>query len=144
MPALAYCVEAAAAPPPGCAFAGDSSLPSPVLFSGGPPETTIFTSPAATPISENPSWSPSLSSSLYKIDGWGAPYFSVNGTGNMTVRPYGTATLPHQEIDLLKIVKKASDPISSGGLGLQLPLIVRFPDVLKNRLESLQSAFDCA
>ncbi|XP_023006874.1 arginine decarboxylase [Cucurbita maxima] len=144
MPALAYCVEAAAAPPPGCAFAGDSSLPSPVLFSGGPPETTIFTSPAATPISENPSWSPSLSSSLYKIDGWGAPYFSVNGSGNMAVRPYGTATLPHQEIDLLKIVKKASDPISSGGLGLQLPLIVRLPDVLKNRLESLQSAFDCA
>ncbi|XP_023511798.1 arginine decarboxylase-like [Cucurbita pepo subsp. pepo] len=144
MPALAYCVDATAAPPPGYAFAGDSSLPSPDLFSGGPPETTIFTSPVSAPTSENLSWTPSLSSSLYKIDGWGAPYFSVNGSGNMAVRPYGTATLPHQEIDLLKIVKKASDPISSGGLGLQLPLIVRFPDVLKNRLESLQSAFDHA
>ena len=42
----------------------------------------------------------------------------------------------------MKVVKKVSDPKSSGGLGLQLPLIVRLPDVLKNRLESLQSAFD--
>ena len=60
------------------------------------------------------------------------------------MRSHGSATLPHQEIDLLKIVKKASDPKSIGGLGLQLPLIVRFPDVLKNRLECLQSAFDYA
>ena len=44
----------------------------------------------------------------------------------------------------MKVVKKATDPRSSGGLALQLPLIVRFPDVLKNRLESLQSAFEFA
>ncbi|XP_047325885.1 arginine decarboxylase-like [Impatiens glandulifera] len=89
-------------------------------------------------------WSPTHSSSLYKVDGWGAPYFSINSSGNISVRPYGTDTLAHQEIDLMKVVKKASDPKSSGGLGLQLPLIVRFPDVLKNRLESLQSAFNFA
>ncbi|KAF3678485.1 Arginine decarboxylase [Capsicum annuum] len=53
-----------------------------------------------------------------------------------------TDTLPHQEIDLLKVVKKASDQINSGGLGLQLPLVVRFPDVLKNQLELLQLVFD--
>ncbi|CAL5374522.1 unnamed protein product [Camellia sinensis] len=59
-------------------------------------------------------------------------------------KPFGPATLPHQEIDFLKVVKKASDPKSAGGLGLQLPLSVRLPDVLKNRLESLQSAFEFA
>ncbi|MCE6982267.1 arginine decarboxylase, partial [Pseudomonas frederiksbergensis] len=53
-------------------------------------------------------------------------------------------TPAHQEIDLLKVVKKASDPKNLGGLGLQFPLVVRFPDILKNRLESLQSAFDYA
>ncbi|KFK30109.1 hypothetical protein AALP_AA7G217900 [Arabis alpina] len=89
-------------------------------------------------------WSSSLSSSLYKIDGWGAPYFTVNTSGNISVRPHGCDTLPHQDIDLLKIVKKVTDPKLSGGLGLQLPLIIRFPDVLKNRLECLQSAFDFA
>ncbi|KAJ1386323.1 PLP-binding barrel [Sesbania bispinosa] len=69
---------------------------------------------------------------------------AVNFAGNISVRPHGSETLSHQEIDLLKIVKKASEPKSYGGLGLQLPLLVRFPDILKNRLESLQSAFEYA
>ncbi|XP_013598161.1 PREDICTED: arginine decarboxylase 2-like [Brassica oleracea var. oleracea] len=89
-------------------------------------------------------WSPCLSSSLYRIDGWGAPYFFANSSGNISVRPHGSNTLPHQDIDLLKLVTKVTDPKQTGGLGLQLPVIVRFPDVLKNRLECLQSAFDFA
>ncbi|KAK4437707.1 Arginine decarboxylase [Sesamum alatum] len=130
MPALACCVDAAVSPPPPYAFAGwDSTLPAP------PPTNTAVPAPA---------WSPAHSSLLYRVDGWGAPYFTVNCNGNVSVRPYGVNTLPHQEIDLLKVVKKASDPKNMGGLGLQLPLVVRFPDVLKNRLESLQSSFDFA
>uniref|UniRef100_A0A5B6ZLJ3 Arginine decarboxylase n=1 Tax=Davidia involucrata TaxID=16924 RepID=A0A5B6ZLJ3_DAVIN len=142
MPALACCVDAAVATPPGYALAWDSFLPAPEPFFGVPPPTN--TTPTTTTTTDHSHWSPSLSAELYKVDGWGAPYFSVNSSGNMAVRPFGTATLPHQEIDLLKIVKKASEPKSSSGLGLQLPLIIRFPDVLKNRLESLQSAFDLA
>ncbi|KAJ8767172.1 hypothetical protein K2173_013569 [Erythroxylum novogranatense] len=135
MPALACCVDAALAPPGYAFFAGDcSSLPSPVQV---PPAPT-------TAVEDAPHWSPSLSAALYKIDCWGVPYFAVNSSGNVTVRPHGVDTLVHQEIDLLKVVKKASDPKSTGGLGLQLPLIIRFPDVLKNRLECLQSAFDFA
>ncbi|KAL8543097.1 hypothetical protein ACS0TY_003836 [Phlomoides rotata] len=127
MPALACCVDAAVSPPP-YAFAGwDSSLPEP------PPL------PAAAA-----AWSPAHSSFLYRLDGWGAPYFNVNSNGNVSVRPHGDGTLPHQEIDLLKVVKKVSGPKSSGGLGLQIPLIVRFPDVLKHRLESIHSAFEFA
>lgn len=136
---MACCVDAAAANfPSGYAFtppAADSTLLAPVPFSGVPPATNIV---------EASHWSPSLSASLYKIDKWGAPYFSVNSSGNISVRPHGPATLAHQEIDLMKIVRKVSDPKSTGGLGLQLPLIVRLPDVLKNRLESLQAAFDFA
>ncbi|KAG2705829.1 hypothetical protein I3843_05G065600 [Carya illinoinensis] len=124
MPAMACCVDAAAAGfSPGYAVAipaAGNPLPAPVTLSGVPPETNNL---------EVSHWSPSLSAALYKIDGWGAPYFSVNASGN---------------IDLLKIVRKVSDPKSSGGLGLQMPLIVRLPDVLKSRLESLQSAFDLA
>ncbi|KAF8405334.1 hypothetical protein HHK36_010238 [Tetracentron sinense] len=142
MPALAYYVDAATIPP-GYAFAGDSSLPPPETFSGVTPVTNT-TATITSSVLNHPHWSPSLSASLYKIDGWGAPYFSVNSSGNISVRPYGSETLPHQEIDLMKIVKKVSQPKSNGGLGLQLPLIVRLPDVLKNRLESLQSAFDFA
>ncbi|KAF8406514.1 hypothetical protein HHK36_008603 [Tetracentron sinense] len=135
MPALAYYADAAVISP-GYAHAGGSFLPLPETFSGD--------SPVVSSVLDHPHWSPSLSASLYKIDCWGAPYFSVNSSGNISVRPDGAETLPHQEIDLLKIVKKVSEPKSNGGLGLQLPLIVRLPDILKNRLESLQSAFDLA
>nr|AAF26435.1 arginine decarboxylase [Brassica juncea] len=109
--------------------------------------TDVFIPPSPQPSSTAAvvdTWSPSLSSSLYRIDGWGAPYFSANSSGNISVRPHGSNTLPHQDIDLLKLVKKVTDPKQTGGLGLHLPVIVRFPDVLKNRLECLQSAFDFA
>ncbi|CAI9104649.1 OLC1v1003365C1 [Oldenlandia corymbosa var. corymbosa] len=156
MPALACCVDAAVAAPPGYGFARDSTLPAPAVDSGflnsaisavaGVPQSTNSAAAAAATadIDVSTTWSPSLSAEIYKVDGWGAPYFAVNSSGNIAVRPHGVDTLSHQEIDLLKVVKKASDPTSNGGLGLQLPLIVRFPDVLKNRLESLQSAFDFA
>lgn len=134
MPALACCVDAAVSPPPPYAALSswDGTLPA------SPPMNTTTTTTAAA------AWSPAHSALLYRLDGWGAPYFTVNFNGNVSVRPHGASTLAHQEIDLLKVVKKASDPKSSGGLGLQLPLVVRFPDVLKNRLESLQSSFDFA
>ena len=134
MPAMACCVDPAAANFP----------PTYATAVAGPGSLTGLLIPPPTSHVEACHWSPTCSSELYKVDGWGAPYFAVNGSGNISVRPHGASTLPHQEIDLLKIVKKVSDPKSSGGLGLQLPLIVRLPDVLKNRLESLQAAFEYA
>uniref|UniRef100_A0A1D1XCU5 Arginine decarboxylase n=1 Tax=Anthurium amnicola TaxID=1678845 RepID=A0A1D1XCU5_9ARAE len=142
MPALAV-VDAAVPPPPGYAFAWDpSSLPAPEAFSGGTPPVSNTSSSILESLSSH--WSTKRSAALYGIDGWGAPYFSVNDSGNISVRPYGSDTLPHQEIDLMKVVGKASGPKAAGGLGLQLPLIVRFPDVLRHRLHSLQAAFDYA
>ncbi|KAJ0252130.1 hypothetical protein HA466_0129700 [Hirschfeldia incana] len=121
----------------GYVFSGDSSLPT---------SADVFIPPSPTSSTSDSSsrWSPALSASLYRIDGWGAPYFTANSSGNISVRPHGSGTLPHQDIDLMKVVKNATDPKTCGGLGLQFPLIVRFPDVLKNRLECLQSAFDVA
>ncbi|KAG2243026.1 hypothetical protein Bca4012_022101 [Brassica carinata] len=130
MPAIA-CVDT------GYVFSGDSSAPTAA-------DVFIPASPTSSSSDSSARWSPSLSASLYRIDGWGAPYFTANSSGNISVRPHGSDTLPHQDIDLLKVVKNATDSIPSGGLGLQFPLIVRFPDVLKNRLECLQSAFDLA
>ncbi|KAK5837242.1 arginine decarboxylase-like [Gossypium arboreum] len=139
MPALACRVDSAVPPPGYSAFiAGENSLATAVPFSSS---TTTGAAAVDSTNSNSTHWSPAHSSTLYRIDSWGAPYFAVNDSGNITVRPHGSSTLSHQEIDLLKVVKKVSDPKSVGGLGLQMPLIVRFPDVLKNRLESLQSAF---
>ncbi|KAI3717338.1 hypothetical protein L1987_68900 [Smallanthus sonchifolius] len=144
MPALAFSVDAAMAAlsPPSGYTVWDSSLPAPELFSGVPQPTN--TVPDDVDVSPLAHWTPAHSNALYKVDGWGAPYFSVNSSGNVTVRPHGARTMDHQEIDLLKVVKKVSDSKSNSGLDLQFPLIVRFPDVLKDRLECLQSAFNYA
>nr|GMC78289.1 arginine decarboxylase-like [Ipomoea batatas] len=130
MPAVAYCVDAAVAM---------NTIPAPEVFVVPPATITA----GAAPLNFS-HWSPALSSALYRIDGWGAPYIAVNSSGNISVRPHGTDTQPNQEIDLLKVLKKVSDPKSMGGLELPLPLVIRFPDVLKNRLESLQFAFNYA
>ncbi|MFS7889373.1 putative arginine decarboxylase, Arginine 2-monooxygenase [Helianthus anomalus] len=150
MPSLAFSVAAAMAalaPPSGVSgyTEWDSSLATPennndMLFSGVAQPTDSFV-PEDSLLTN---WTPPHSSALYKVDGWGAPYFAVNSSGNVTVRPHGSSTMDHQEIDLLKVVKKATDSKSVGGLDLKLPLIIRFPDVLKNRLECLQTAFNYA
>ncbi|CAH8380095.1 unnamed protein product [Eruca vesicaria subsp. sativa] len=119
-------------------FSSDTSLPTAA-------DVFIPTSPTSSSSSDISSiWNPSLSASLYGIDGWGAPYFAANSSGNISVSPHGSNTLPHQDIDLMNVVKSVTDPKSSGGLALQFPLIVRFPDVLKHRVECLNSAFDFA
>uniref|UniRef100_A0A7N0T970 Arginine decarboxylase n=1 Tax=Kalanchoe fedtschenkoi TaxID=63787 RepID=A0A7N0T970_KALFE len=128
MPAL-ECLADAAIAPPGFAFAGLTSLLC--------PDSAPLPSSAAN-------WSPLRSAELYRVDAWGAPYFSVNSSGNIAVHPHGDGTLPFQQIDLLKVVRKVTESKSLGGLGLQLPLVVRFPDVLKHRLESLNLAFERA
>lgn len=101
----------------------------------------LLLGPADVPKPDAAAWSADLSSALYNVDGWGAPYFFVNDDGDIAVRPHGAATLPGQEIDLAKVVARASSAPATGGLGLPLPLLVRFPDVLRHRVESLNAAF---
>lgn len=91
-----------------------------------------------------PAWTASKSSSLYKVEGWGAPYFFINGEGHMAIRPMGRKTKPHEEMDIMRIIQRIVDSRVVGDLTLPTPLILRFPDVLRDRLESLQLAFDCA
>uniref|UniRef100_A0A0D9WLE4 Arginine decarboxylase n=1 Tax=Leersia perrieri TaxID=77586 RepID=A0A0D9WLE4_9ORYZ len=137
MPALAV---DAASPVAAHAFAACDAarFPAPLL---GP---TFATAAAAVEDNKPDTWSADLSSALYNVDGWGAPYFFVNDDGDVAVRPHGAATLPGQEIDLAKVVAKAAGPRAGGGLGLPLPLLVRFPDVLRHRVEALNAAFDYA
>lgn len=120
---------------------GEGSLPVPLVpFFPNP----FFANGGGVGTAAAAAWSAAHSSALYRVDGWGAPYFVVNENGNVAVRPHGAKTLPSEEIDVMKVVKKVVASKSVGGLGMSAPLIVRFPDVLKHRLESLQSAFDSA
>lgn len=77
-------------------------------------------------------WSVEQSRQLYAIDQWGDGYFSINGEGHVCVRPQmGNAT----EIDLFEVAETLR------GQGLQFPVLIRFTDILTDRIRRLQQAF---
>ena len=78
------------------------------------------------------SWGVADALELYNLPAWGSGYFSINETGNVVVRPDGTAA---HEIDLLEVVQglQARD--------LAAPVVVRFSDILAHRLRHLNDAF---
>jgi len=71
----------------------------------------------------------------YGVHRWGEGYFGINGEGHATVCPR-----PDQgaELDLYQL---ARDLTASG---LRLPVLVRFNDILRHRVQSLCAAFDSA
>ncbi len=80
-------------------------------------------------------WSIAQSKQLYAIQQWGDGYFSINVQGHVCVKPRtGYAT----EIDLYEIAQALQDK------GLNLPVLVRFTDILRDRIHRLQQAFDQA
>nr|WP_294864691.1 arginine decarboxylase [uncultured Pseudogulbenkiania sp.] len=81
-------------------------------------------------------WSVAESRSLYGIRHWGAGYFEVGDDGHVKVRP--NTRQQNCEIDLYDLVHALSDK------GLDLPLLVRFPDILQDRVTRLCGAFDKA
>ncbi len=80
-------------------------------------------------------WTIQDSAELYNIRNWGKGYFGINPEGNVSVHP------DRQEgrgIDLKKLV---DDLILRG---INLPVLVRFTDILKHRLGELHEAFKTA
>ncbi|MDF0604938.1 arginine decarboxylase [Neisseriaceae bacterium TC5R-5] len=80
-------------------------------------------------------WSVSNSRSLYGVRHWGAGYFDVGSNGHVLVRPN---VRQKTSIDLRQLV----DTLAAEGL--ELPLLIRFPDILQDRVRRLCSAFDQA
>jgi arginine decarboxylase len=80
-------------------------------------------------------WTVEDASALYMIDRWGAGYFDVNARGDLTVSPLqerGTA------IPIIDALRQAQV------LNLQAPILIRFQDLLRHRVEMLNNAFNRA
>jgi len=80
-------------------------------------------------------WTTASSAELYNVEGWGNEYFSVNPRGHLAVHPGGPGTAA---LDLKELV----DEVSERGIGL--PLLIRFSEILKARLDELHGAFAAA
>ena len=80
-------------------------------------------------------WSAAAGAALYGLDRWGDPYFSVSDRGHVMVQPRGDRG---GSLDLMELVQELQ------GRDLSLPLLIRFDDILEDRLERLHGAFERA
>src|SRR5205809_3684852 len=71
----------------------------------------------------------------YNVDGWSEGYFTVNSSGNVEARPLKDNG---GSIDLLAIVNEAR------ARNLSFPLLIRFQDLVRHRVESINRAFQSA
>jgi arginine decarboxylase len=78
------------------------------------------------------SWNTETARHTYAVPYWGDGYVDVNDAGHIVIRPHGPNG---PAFSLPEIVERAR------GEGLRLPLLVRFPDILADRLSRLQGAF---
>jgi arginine decarboxylase len=79
-----------------------------------------------------PVWSVEKSAELYQIRGWGEPYFRVGAQGCVEVCPDPARD---RAIDLYALTQDLR------GRGLALPLLIRFPDILHDRIRRLNECF---
>lgn len=79
-----------------------------------------------------PEWTTENAIRLYNVDRWGAGYFSVNETGHVLVRPLREAGAA---IDVMEVLEEAL------AQGMHLPLVIRFQDILHDRVRALNEAF---
>ena len=89
--------------------------------------------PAAAPPQE---WTIEDSRRLYNIEGWGLGYFDVNAEGHVVVRP--DKGHPERELDLFELAKDLEQQ------GVGMPLLLRFSEILRSRIESLSQKFTAA
>jgi arginine decarboxylase len=80
-------------------------------------------------------WSIQDALALYNIENWGNGYFSVNDQGNISVSPIRSSG---PSLDLVQVLEEAK------ARGLSLPMLIRFHDLLRNRVESINEAFRAA
>jgi len=77
-------------------------------------------------------WDIPAARALYNITGWGAKYFDINDAGHviaMPLRENGAV------VDLTDVIEEAK------GRGLKFPVLIRFQDILRDRVEAINQAF---
>ncbi|MBF1438210.1 MAG: biosynthetic arginine decarboxylase [Prevotella nanceiensis] len=79
-------------------------------------------------------WTIEDSKELYNINGWGVSYFGINEEGNVYVSPSKDQT----RIDLKEVMNELALR------DVTTPVLLRFPDILDNRIEQTASCFQKA
>ncbi len=75
----------------------------------------------------NPTWTRQEALDLYLIRQWGTGYFDVSNSGEITVRSNPEDC---SSITITRVIERAQS------LGFRLPLLIRFQDLLRHRVEN--------
>src|SRR6266852_4551629 len=84
------------------------------------------------PIDGNGIWDAQSARNLYNVHRWGAKYYDISDAGRVIAKPLqdGGAS-----VDLTDVIEEAK------ARGLKFPVLIRFQDILRHRVESINVAF---
>src|SRR5579862_5989656 len=80
----------------------------------------------------NDRWDVQAARNLYNVQRWGAKYFDVNEAGHVVAKPLQDTGA---SVDITDVIEEAK------GRGLKFPVLIRFQDILRHRVESINLAF---
>ncbi len=89
----------------------------------------------STPSDQKTTWTGQDSATLYGLDRWGENYFAINTSGNIDISPEGK---DGYHLDLKHLLDELK------GRNLSPPLLIRFDDILEDRIKKLHQAFEQA
>src|SRR3954470_12895228 len=94
---------------------------------------THIVEPTSAAAEQPAGWNIDAARALYNVEGWGAGFFDINAQGHVVVRP--SRDDGAGEVDLFELATDLEEQ------GIQLPVLVRFSDILRARIESLSERF---
>src|SRR5258705_7487331 len=81
-------------------------------------------------------WTVEKSRALFNIEGWGAGFFDIDARGHVVVRP--DKEHPERQLSLFELASDLEEQ------GVALPVLLRFSDILRSRIEALSERFENA
>jgi arginine decarboxylase len=93
------------------------------------PDPAVVSPPAEPPAT----WSIDSARALYNVEGWGDGFFDINEKGHVVVRP--DKDHADRTLDLFELA------IDLEAQGVTLPVLLRFSDILRSRIEALNTKF---
>jgi len=84
------------------------------------------------PVTETQAWTVDEARELYGIDRWGLKYFDINDEGDVVVSPLKNKG---PSIRVLDVIREAREQ------GLHFPMLIRFQDLLRDRVQTINKAF---
>jgi arginine decarboxylase len=93
----------------------------------------MATTTLETAATSSTDWTIDKARALYNIEGWSAGFFDIDERGHVVVRP--DKEHPERQLSLHELANDLEEQ------GVQLPVLLRFSDILRSRIEALSDRF---